>query len=165
MNNWLRRLRGAVGTGLTWAVIWVLAGLLIGVASKLVPGPLDFFFEVFDAPLPAIAMPGFIGGVLFSIVLGIAARRRRFSELSLTRFAAWGALGGLLMTLLPFAMVAVGLASTHGAKEINPLKITAVMSILVVLSAASATASLLIARRAERRASLEADPDLAEVGR
>src|SRR5918996_3915539 len=114
MKKWPRRTRGAVGMGLTWAAEWVLAGLLIGVTSKLLPGlPWDWFFEVFDAPLPALAIPGFFGGLFFSIVLGIAGRRRRFSELSLPVFAAWGALGGLLLTLFPFALVAVGLASLN----------------------------------------------------
>ena len=87
MKKWLRRIRGAVGMGLTWAVGWALFGVLIGVTSVLLPGlPWDLFFEVFDAPLPALAIPGFVGGALFSTVLGIAGRRRRFDELSLPRF-------------------------------------------------------------------------------
>lgn len=48
-------------------------------------------------------------------MLGIAERRRRFDELSLPRFAAWGAVGGVLLSLVPAAMVAVGLASIGGA--------------------------------------------------
>ncbi len=92
MKRWLRRIRGAVGMGLTWAVGWALFGVLIGIASLLLPGlPWDLFFEVFDAPLPALAVRGFVGGAFFSTVLGIAGRRRRFDELSLPRFAAWGA--------------------------------------------------------------------------
>ncbi|MDH4348941.1 MAG: hypothetical protein OEW17_09055, partial [Gemmatimonadota bacterium] len=102
MSQWQRRIRGAVGMGLTWALAWALVGLLIGVTSNLLPGlPWDAFFEVFDAPLPALAIPGFVGGALFSMVLGIAGRRRRFAELSLPRFAAWGAVGGLLLSLVP----------------------------------------------------------------
>ena len=77
--------------GLTWGFGWAIAGVLIGVASILLPGlPWDAFFEVFDAPLPAFAIPGFFAGVFFSTVLAIAGRRRRFRELSLPRFAAWG---------------------------------------------------------------------------
>ena len=76
MTKWLRRIRGAVGMGLVWAVGWALAGLLIGVASMLLPGlPWDSFFQVFDAPLPALAIPGFFAGAFFSVVLGIAGRR------------------------------------------------------------------------------------------
>ena len=54
MKRWQRRVRGAVGMGITWAVAWVAAGLAIGVASILMPNSaFGRFFEVFDAPLPA----------------------------------------------------------------------------------------------------------------
>jgi hypothetical protein len=152
MNKWLKRVRGTIGMGLTWAVGWAVAGLAIGVASILLPFlPWDAFFEVFDAPLPALAIPGFIGGAFFSIVLGIAGRRHRFEELSLPRFAAWGALGGLLLVLFPFALVALGLASTEGS-SVSPWRAIAVIGgPLVILSAASAAGSLMLARISERR--------------
>ena len=165
MNKWLRRIRGAVGMGLTWAAGWALAGVLIGVTSKLLPGlPWDSFFEVFDAPLPALAIPGFFGGVFFSMVLGIAGRRRRFSELSLPRFAAWGAVGGLLLTLFPFALVAVGLASREGS-DLGAWQIIATISgPFILLSAVSAAGSLMLARMVEGRELVEASEDVAEVG-
>src|SRR5512139_1738757 len=112
MTSWLRRIRGAFGMGLTWAAGWALFGLLIGVTSVVLPDlPWDAFFAVFDAPLPALAVPGFVGGALFSVVLGIAARRRRFDQLSMPRFALWGAVGGVLLSLVPAAMFALGLAT------------------------------------------------------
>lgn len=158
MNRWLKRIRGTLGMGLTWAFAWALAGLGIGAASILLPGLpwWDAFFEVFDAPLPALAIPGFIAGSFFSIVLGIAGRRRRFEELSLPRFAAWGALGGLLLVLFPFALVALGLASTEGG-SVSPWRAIAVISgPFIVLSAASAAGSLELARLSERRELREA---------
>ena len=152
MNTWLRRARGALGMGVTWAFGWAIAGVSIGVASLLLPGlPWDAFFDVFDAPLPAFAVPGFFAGVFFSVVLGIAARGRRLEELSLARVAAWGALGGLLLTAFPFALVAVGLASREGS-SVGTWQILAVITgPFVLLSAASASASVLLARRADRR--------------
>ena len=152
MTTWLRRVRGAIGMGLTWAVGWALAGLLIGVTSKLLPGlPWESFFKVFDAPLPALAVPGFFGGAIFSIVLGIAGRRRRFDELSLPRFTALGAVGGLLLSLVPGALVAVGLASVEGGR-LSVWQLTAVISgPLTLLSAVSAAGSLMLARKAEDR--------------
>ena len=140
--------------GLTWALGWGVAGLLIGVASVLLPGlPWSGFFEVFDAPLPALAVPGFFAGVFFSIVLGIAGRRRHFSELSLPGFAAWGAVGGVLLTLFPFALAAVGLASREGSR-VGTGQILAALGVpFVLLSAASASITLLVARRAARRES------------
>lgn len=152
MKPWLRRVRGAVGMGLTWAVGWALVGLLIGVASRLLTGlPWDTFFRVFDAPLPALAIPGFIGGMLFSVVLGVAGRCRRFQELSLPRFAAWGALAGLLLSLVPAAMVAVGLATLAGP-EVSLWQLTAAIGVpLTILCSASAAGTLALARKAENR--------------
>ncbi len=148
MKKWLRRIRGAVGMGLTWAAGWALFGVLIGITSLLLPGlPWDLFFEVFDAPLPALAIPGFVGGAFFSMVLGIAGRRRRFDELSLPRFAAWGAVGGLLLGLFPAAMVAVGLASAN----VDVWLFTAVIiGPLSLLGAVSAVGSALLFRYAAR---------------
>lgn len=165
MKPWLRRSRGAVGMGLTWAAGWALFGVLIGVTSVLLPGlPWDAFFEVFDAPLPALAIPGFLGGALFSAVLGIAGRRRRFEELSLFRFAAWGAVGGLLLSLVPAAMVAVGLA-TLSRPDAGLWRLTATIGgPLMLLSAGSAAGSLMLARRAEGRASLGDGADAAGQG-
>ena len=152
MPKWLRRVRGAVGMGLTWALGWAVAGLLIGVASLLLPGlPWNGFFEVFDAPLPALAVPGFFAGVFFSVVLGIAGRRRRFSELSVPGVATWGALGGLLLTLFPFALVAVGLASREGSDTGTGQILAVVTPLFLILSVLSATVTLIVARAAERR--------------
>jgi hypothetical protein len=157
MKDWLKRIRGAVGMGLTWAVGWALFGLLIGVTSKLLPGlPWHYFFDVFDAPLPALAIPGFVGGALFSIVLGIAGRRHRFRELSLPRFAAWGAVGGLLVSLVPATLVAVGLA-TIAHDKLGLWQLTAVIGgPLILLSAVSASATLVLARMGEKREMLDA---------
>ena len=41
-----------------------------------------------------------LAGATFSSVLGIAERRRTFEEMSLPRFAFWGAVGGLLLSML-----------------------------------------------------------------
>lgn len=150
MTNWLRSLRGAIGMGVTWAVGWAIGGVLIGVASILTPWlPWEAFFRVFDAPLPAFAVPGFFGGVLFSLVLRVAGRHRSFDELSLPRFAFWGAVGGVLLSLVPAAMVAVGLASI-GEGALGIWQFTAVIiGPLTLFSAASAAGSLILARRAE----------------
>lgn len=162
--KWLKRFRGAIGMGLTWAAGWAVGGLLIGVASIVLPGlPWHAFFAVFDAPLPALAVPGFFAGAFFSIVLSIAGRRRRFSELSLSRVTAWGAVGGLMLTLFPFALVAVGLAS-RGGSDVGTWQILTVMGgPFILLSAASAAGSLMLARRAEDRTSLELGEDAGEL--
>jgi hypothetical protein len=137
--------------GVAWAAGWALTGLLIGVASVLLPGlPWSAFFKIFDAPLPALAVPGFFGGVIFATVLGIAGRRRRFEELSLARFTAWGALAGVMLGLVPAAMVGIGLAHISDSAA-GLWRLTAIISgPLALLSAGSAAGSLLLARKAER---------------
>lgn len=155
MTRWLRRLRGAVGMGVTWAVAWALVGLSIGVGSILLPVlPWDVFFEIFDAPLPALAIPGFVAGATFSVVLGIAGRRRRFEELSLARFGAWGAAVGLLLGFFPVLVLLLDPGSTALP---HLLQVAAVWSIPVTaLSTLSASGSLWLAQRAQERASLGA---------
>jgi hypothetical protein len=144
---WLRRIRGVVGMGLTWAAAWALAGILIGVGSVLTPGlPWDAFFAVFDAPLPALGVPGFFGGALYALVLGVAARKRRIDELRTSRAAVWGALAGLVLGALP-------LLAASPLSPVGPpwLLWGAVLGTLATLSAASAAGSLVLARAAEPR--------------
>ena len=149
--------------GLTWAAGWALVGVLIGVTSRLLPGlPWDAVFEVFDAPLPALAIPGFVGGALFSVVLGIAGRRRRFDQLSLPGFAAWGAVGGLLLSLVPAAWVAVGLGSLS-RPDGSLWRLTEAIP-LALLSAVSAAGTLAVARMSEKRELLRASKDVDDVG-
>ncbi len=158
MKKWLRRIRGAVGMGLTWAAGWALVVVLMGVITILLPGTgLEVIFEAADDELlMAMVLPAFAGGVVFSTVLGIAGRRRRFDELSLPQFAAWGAIGGLLLSLLPAVVVAVGAASVAQAAMI--------IALVTLLSAVSASGSLMLARKAEERELLDASAEVAEVG-
>lgn len=155
--KWLKRLRGALGTGLTWAVAWAAAGIAIGASSLLFPGLWQGFFQVFDAPLPALAVPGFFAGLFFAVVVSVAARRRRLEDLSLRQIATWGALGGVLVTLFPFALVAVGLASREGSSIGTAQILVAITPPFVLLSVASATATLAMARAAARRRPSESD--------
>jgi hypothetical protein len=144
MRKWLRRIRGAIGMGLTWAAAWFGAGLIllltVGVGAADVPFPLFF------------ALLGFLAGVTFSGVLGIVEGRRRFDQMSLPRFAAWGAIGGLLLSGI-FAWAA-GLGGEF-----------LVLGPLFALSGAGCAAgSLALARKAEDRELLDASADVGEAG-
>lgn len=158
--RWLRRLRGALGTGITWAFGWGVAGIGIGVTSLLTPFlPWDAFFEVFDAPLPALAMPGFFGGVLYAIVVGIAGRQQRFEDLTVGRVARWGALGGALLSCVPSVLVALGFATVNPDKAL-PLPFPLVFGPpFALLGAASAAVTFLIARRARGRPAFDTSVD------
>jgi hypothetical protein len=86
MEKWLRRIRGAIGMGLTWALAWFSAGMIMLMGLLLVTGSAGA-----DVPYPlGFGAFGFVAGVTFSGVLGLAEDRRRFDQLSLTRFAGGG---------------------------------------------------------------------------
>jgi hypothetical protein len=96
----LRRLRGLVGTGLTWAVGWAAIAMAIGlVVGWLDPDSID----PGEGPLrigSILGLVGFVSGVGFGLVLAVAERRRQLADLSVIRAALWGALGAAALPLL-----------------------------------------------------------------
>ena len=150
MKKWLRRIRAAVTMGLLWAVPWAIVAVVIG----MVVDPDDSMDEMWFL---IGAYPGFLGGVLFSIVLSIAERRRNLGELSVRRFGAWGAAAGLAIGVLPF------LLGTPSA-EINVARLaTAVIGSFTLMSAASAAGSLALARRGHARQLVDAGADTSDA--
>jgi hypothetical protein len=137
--------------GITWGLMWAVAGVSVGVLSLAVPSIMSTpFLRAFDAPLPALALPGFFGGIFFSAVVGIAGRHRRFSELSLPKFTAWGAAGGFLLSTAPALLIVLRLM--HPAAGIDGFGIMATVGLpFTLLGGASAAATLALARFAERR--------------
>ncbi len=136
--QWLKRIRGAIGIGLTWAAAWFGAGILLA----RVPG----FYS--DVPFALLFAPlGFVTGVMFSGILVAIERRRRFDRASLSRFAGWGAVSGLLLSGLLVVAAALRGESWWGEFLVfgPPLALS---------SAASAAGSLAVARRAQRWRSL-----------
>ena len=131
MEKWLRRIRGAIGMGFTWAAAWFVAGLV----------PRWLFGFNPDVPFPIVfGILGFIAGVTFFGVLVLTESRRTFDQLSLPRFAAWGAVGGLLVSALFTRMASLGAGD-----------VLAVAPTFAVACAACASGSLALARRASRR--------------
>ena len=159
MKNWLRRIRAAIGMGLTWAAGWAPLGAILGLmnfasgATAFGSGPawLAFTSAVFAAS-------GFLCGAAFSAVLGITEGRRRFDQMSLPRFAGWGAVGGLLVGgLLVTISVSLG-----GTPDLLDLFVN--LGFVGLLGAGSSAGSLALARRADDRELLEAGEDLVEAG-
>ena len=139
MGSWMRRIRGAVGMGVAWAVAWFAAGM----ALLLVVGP-----DAADVPFPlGFGLLGFFAGALFSGVVSVVAGRRDFDQLSIPRFAGWGAVGGLLFSVLFVVAVA-----TFGNDRLDLLVLGPVFA---VAGAASAAGSPALARRADPGALLE----------
>ena len=147
MKKWLKRIRGAVGLGLTWGAAWSALGAVLWLAGGT--GPLGL-----PDSLLASAILGFVGGAIFSTVLGITEGRRRFDEMSLLRFAGWGALGGVILTL-PYVLIVF-----PGALLVKVI----IAGILALIGAGSAAGSLALARRADDRELLEHGADVADIG-
>jgi hypothetical protein len=140
MTTWIRRLRGALGMGLLWALAWGLVGGLIELTWNLWPGfPLG---PLMDMWIQGLAIPGFIGGGLFALILGVAEHHRRYEELSPSRFALWGAAAGMLLGGL-VVLIAQPSHWLHGA---------IMAGALTVMSAATAGLSLPMARMVARKA-------------
>jgi peptidoglycan/LPS O-acetylase OafA/YrhL len=132
MGQWLRRVRGAIGIGVTWGAAWSVAGFVLAAATG---------FKA-DAPFPLIfGVLGFLAGVTFSAFLALTEGRRRFDQMSLRRFAVWGAIGGVVLS-----------AVFSRAASLEWGDVLAIVPTFALASAACASGSLALARRAVQRA-------------
>ena len=131
VRDWLRRIRGAIGMGVAWGAAWGGAGIVLAVVTR---------FRA-DAPFPIVfAVLGFFAGVIFSAILALRAGRRRFDQMSLPRFAGWGAAGGLLLSAL-FAR-----AASLGRGDV-----LVIVPTFALACAVCASGSLALAKRTARR--------------
>jgi len=93
MKKWVSGVRGTVLMILTWTFGW---GLGFGGLMELY----DPNGQIGDVWPTALAVPGFIGGIVFVALLRIAESRRDYAEVALARIAAWGAVTGVVLGLL-----------------------------------------------------------------
>ena len=142
MKQFLRRLRGIIGTGLTWAVGWMGAfGLvalpilgLLGRAENWVPGLVLYNVLI-------VGVLGFIAGSSFGLVLTALERRKKLEDLSFFRIAMWGGIGGL------------ALAAITGNNYLDPV------IVFTLLGIGSATGSLALAKKAHRKELTKGDDE------
>jgi hypothetical protein len=108
---------------------------------------------------------GFIGGAAFSVAFTAAEGRHRLDEMSLSRFALWGAVGGLLMwgvrTTVGWSLM--GLLHDIGLPAFSWVY-TIPGEVIVLLGAGCAAGSLAMARRADDQELLESAEQVATVG-
>jgi hypothetical protein len=153
MKKWLRPIRGAIGMGLTWAAAWGGAGTIVTLGFLLRTGSRP------DAPFPLMfAAAGLVAGLLFSGVLRLVEGRRPFDQMSLRRFAAWGAVGGFLLAAA--FVLTVSLSGSPGFLW----NLVVVGPVFAAAAAGSAAGSLALARRAQRRELLDTTEDVTAVG-
>jgi hypothetical protein len=121
--------------GLAWGAAGFGAGILLARVSSF---DVDLPFALLFAPL------GFFAGIIFSGILVVIGGRRGFDRMSLSRFAGWGAVSGLLLS----GIFVVG-AALRGESLWGEFLVFG--PVLAMASAVCAAGSLALARRAERR--------------
>ena len=131
MKKWLGGLRGAIVMVLTWTVGWALG------FGGLIEAFVDPSGAIVDIWFMAMAIPGCIGGVLFSALLCLAEGRRSFDEVALARFVTWGVVTG-------FALGVLGIAT--GVGSARPLAAAAMIGTATLLGAVAAMGSALLVR-------------------
>ena len=98
MKAWLRWIAGAMGLSLAWAVAWGAIGAVI---RMLDPG--GAVAAIWLGPEIGMA-PGFLGGVLFSLLIAIVASGRGLAASPPAAVVTCGAVAGLAVGVLPFAI-------------------------------------------------------------
>jgi hypothetical protein len=155
MGGWLRRLKGAIGMGVIWAASGFAAGGVIELIHNIWPNPIGAAVDIWPMML---AIPGFLGGLGFSVVLAIAGRHRRFDELSLGRFAVLGAAGGIVASLVPAVLVTAGSEAPIWSVVLE------LASPFAIGGAAAAAGTLVVARLSEDQDLLTSGEEIASVG-
>jgi hypothetical protein len=162
----LRRIRGVLGTALTWGIVWSLAGLACGgvelyrtrprahgmsaaASVHFMMGPAAIIAAIMLPPLVGFfAVTGGAAGAIFALSLSHVKRVGSVEALSIRRVAVWGAIGGMAVPLMRI----VSHLPSHGSPSLSVF-IRGTLSFLGIaslLGAASAAGSLALARRAPR---------------
>ena len=94
MKKWMGGIRGAILMIVLWVIGW---GLGFGGLMEAFIDPNGTIGDVWPTML---AIPGFIGGILFSALLLTAERGSRFDEVPLFHFTLWGTATGIALGVL-----------------------------------------------------------------
>lgn len=149
----LRKLRGALGTALTWAVGWAVTAFAASSVAFLFIGR-GLWLDLVLQTTAAAAIFGLAGGATFSLVLGAIPWRRRLTELRARRMALWGAGAGLLAPVaLTFFAVATGARAQADV-------LAFVMLLFSGLGAATAGGTVKLAQQASKRLGDTDEPHL-----
>jgi len=139
----LHRLRGIIGTALVWAVVWLPLGELLVLYRN------SQSVECFACARASFVLAiwtgwGAFSGAVFATVLMITERRHSFADLSIRRFALWGALGAVSV---PAAITVWDVTNFAGPYPDWGFASVA-MTLSALLGAGCAAGTLALARRA-----------------
>ena len=93
MKKWLSGIRGTIFVVALWVIGW---GLGFGGIMELV----DPDGKIQDVWPTLLAVPGLVGGILFSGMLAFGESGRSFDDIPLVKFAMWGAVTGIVLGVL-----------------------------------------------------------------
>ena len=93
MKKWMSGFRGGVLIVVLWVIGW---GLGFGGIMELV----DPEGRIQDVWPTVLAVPGFVGGLIFAALMAFSERGHSFDQVSLLRFALWGGATGVVLGLL-----------------------------------------------------------------
>lgn len=103
-----KKIRAAFGVATTWALAWGAWGVLTTGAYALFGVGFPIPWEVAGLAAIRSGLLGFVGGTLFSIVLGSRFSANSLQELRPGRLAMLGALGGVLVPVAATAALLAG---------------------------------------------------------
>ena len=94
-----KKLRGVVGTGITWALAWTAIGTVLHFIFKAV-GLWGFLGLTLVEDLVITSAMGFISGATFAGGLLLTERRQGLDGIRVSRGALWGMFAGIVGPLL-----------------------------------------------------------------
>ena len=147
MRELLKRLRGAFGNALVWAIGWGgVGGVLMSLWYLLSVNPSASPIQLPVMPfIRLFAGIGFLSGGAFSLYLGVAGRNKRLDELSAIRIG----LGGAVAAALVLPIYGVAVFGTPGDFRLWA-DVLIPSSIAFVLGGATAFSTVKIAQRGDR---------------
>ena len=147
----MRRLRAILATSVLWALAWALTSVLFFLVVGLFVERAILSPDYFLIGGLAWTTWGALNGAGFAALLALAERRQTIDELSTSRVALWGALGGGALPLVTYAIsllqpaIALGAGITIQLRQGSGVVAPALLSGL--LGAGAAVAQLSLARR------------------
>jgi len=141
MKGFLKRLRGIIGMGLTWAVGWIgVIGVGFFSVLALLGRPIFADIGLYLKNVLIVGVGGLIAGSAFGLVLTALEHRKKLEDLSLLRIGIWGGIGGLALAAL------------------TGFRVDTVI-VFTLLCSGSATGSLALAQRAQRKELAKGDDE------
>jgi hypothetical protein len=156
MSRVLQRLRAIFTTAMLWAGTWILAWTGLLTIFWLLGGRSGSLLDVLRIGAVLWGAFGAINGIVFAVLLMLAERHRTLEQLSRTRVALWGALGGALFPVVLYLPILAIPGFTVLGLSSGGAGVAAVLTsslINGIVGAAVATLHLSLARRLPAAAS------------